>query len=76
MSAIESTRKKHFKAVYCIDLNGNIIKEFESVIAGAKWWNEERLNNKYKDNYFRLSDDIKLSYVKNIYINNIKWIYK
>ena len=74
-SAIESTARKHFKSVYCIDENENIINEFESVQAGAKWWAERSFPN-YLENYWRLSDDIKRSFVKNIYIKGIKWVYK
>lgn len=74
-SAIDSTSRKHFKAVYCVDENGNILAEFESVQSGAKWWAEKSFPECIED-YWGLSNDIKRSSVKDVYIKGIKWYYK
>lgn len=72
-SAIDKTVKSHFKSVYCIDLDGNVVKEFQSVKDAAIWWNT---NFFHKDDYHYLMDRIKRSSKRNIYSNGLKWIYK
>lgn len=73
LEAIEKTKESLYKKVYCIDLNGNILEEFNSLIEAAKWWND----NGYKRNKWKsLSNKIKESAVKDKYIKDIKWIYK
>lgn len=72
--AIEAASKSLAKKVYCIDLSGNIIKEFNYVKDAALWWYDNGYNSvKY---YYDLCNRIKKSYTKNIYIKNLKWIYK
>ena len=71
--AIQKTSESLFKSVYCIDLEGNVLQEFNSVKEAAKWWND----NGYKRNKLEsLSNKIKESAVNNKYIKDIKWIYK
>ena len=36
LEAIEKTKESLYKKVYCIDLNGNVLEEFNSVIDAAK----------------------------------------
>lgn len=62
------------KSVYCIDLDGNIIKEFNRVKDAADWW----FNNGYNTvkSSSLLCDRIKESSVKGKYIRNLKWIYR
>ena len=75
----ENINKVLRKPVYCVDLNGNMIKEFPSLIEADLWW----YNNGYGDikrkkpsDYKSLSNIIKESATKDCYIENIKWIYK
>ncbi len=72
-TAIQKTSKSLFKSVYCIDLEENVLKQFNSVIEAAKWWNEEEF---HRSKYKSLSNIIKKSSKENKYIRNIKWIYK
>lgn len=73
LEAIRKTSQSLYKQVYCIDINGNKIKEFNSVIDAAKWW----FDNGYKRNKWQsLSNKIKESAIKDKYIKDIKWIYK
>ena len=72
--AIQKTAQSLYKKVYCLDLNGNVVKEFNSVTDAAKWW----FNNGY-DNVKSTKDicnRIKDSYKKDRNIKGLKWIYK
>lgn len=62
------------KSVYCIDLEGNIINEFNRVKDAADWW----FNNGYNTvkSSLLLCDRIKESFVKDKYIRNLKWVYR
>ena len=61
------------KSVYCIDESGKVIAEFDRVKDGAYWWAEHGYKVK---NPYSLSDMIKKSYVQNIFIRGLKWIYR
>lgn len=74
LSAIKTTAIAHYKKVYCLDLEGNKLKEFESIKSAAEWWN---------DNYFipkrhpkTIMNKIKVSYEQDKYIDSLKWIYE
>lgn len=61
------------KAVYCIDVDGNIVAEFSRVKDAAKWW----FNNGYKvKNYDQLMDRIKESSKYDKFIRGLKWVYR
>lgn len=70
----EALNKSRYKGVYCIDENGNMIAEFNSVKSAAKWWYDRDFPNK-KD-YRDLCNTIKKSSKENKYIKNLKWTYK
>lgn len=70
--AIEAASRAKFKPVYCIDLNKNIIKEFESVKSAASWWHEQG----YPNAKAKLQDVIKDSAVHKKYKYGLMWIYK
>ena len=74
LSAINKTRQSLFKSVYCINLDGKKIAEFESLIDADKWWFENGYNT--TKNYKYLSNVIRKSFTKNIYIKGLKWFYK
>lgn len=73
-SAIKATIDALKKAVYCIDKDGNFVKEFEYVKDAAQW-----LKDKYPErsqDLTNLKNKIKESYVKDRYYFDYKWIYK
>lgn len=59
--------------VWCVDEQGNKIKEFDSVYDGAHWWKE---NGYYTANPKSLCTCIKSSYVEDRYIKGLKWYYE
>ena len=61
------------KSVYCIDENGEMIKEFERVKDAAQWWYDQGYIVK---DATQLSDRIKQSYKEDKYIRGIKGIYR
>lgn len=70
----EALNKSHYKKVYCIDHDNNIVAKFDNVQSASKWW----FNNGYDTvkNELSLCDRIKYSNKKNIYIKGLKWIYE
>lgn len=62
------------KAVYCVDVDGNIVAEFERIKDAAQWW----YHNGYEDasRVHNLCTTIKRSYDLNKYIRGLKWIYR
>ena len=61
------------KSVYCIDTSGEVIAEFNRVKDAAKWWYDQGYVVK---NVNQLSDRIKQSFDKDVFIHGIKWIYR
>lgn len=74
LEAIEATNKSHYKKVYCVDINNNVIEKFDNVKSAAEWW----FNNGYNSvkNSHLLCDMIKRSNVQDRFIKGIKWIYE
>lgn len=70
----EALNKSHYKKVYCINQNKEIIAKFDTVQSAAKWW----FNNGYNTvkNPLDLSNRIKASSKKDIFIKGLKWIYE
>lgn len=61
------------KSVYCINVEGALVAEFNRVKDAAKWWYDQ--GYKVKD-YSQLCDRIKQSYKEDKYIRGLKWIYR
>lgn len=61
------------KAVYCIDINGTVIQNFDSVKSAALWWIEHGCTCKRVNS---TCDKIRKSYVADAYYNGLKWIYR
>lgn len=60
------------KGVYCVDEYGQVVNRFSKVKDAAKWW----LSNGYSvKSYDQLCDHIKRSFIEDIYIRGLKWIY-
>ena len=70
----EALNKSHYKKVYCIDHDNNIVARFDSVQKAAQWWFNNGYNTVKIPN--DLSNRIKYSSMKNIYIKGLKWIYE
>lgn len=70
----EALNKSHYKKVYCIDHDNNIVARFDSVQKAAQWWFDNGYNTVKRPN--DLSNRIKYSSIKNIYIKGLKWIYE
>lgn len=70
----QALNKSHYKKVYCIDHNNNIVAKFDSVQKAAQWWFNNGYNTVKRPN--DLSNRIKYSNTKNIYIKGLKWIYE
>lgn len=70
----EALNKSHYKKVYCIDHDNNIVARFDSVQKAAQWWFDNGYNTVKRPN--DLSNRIKYSSMKNIYIKGLKWIYE
>lgn len=69
--ALEESRRK---SVYCIDLSGNLVSEFDRVKDASLWWQD---NGYGAVKYLRtISAAIKRSADSNRYINGLKWIYR
>lgn len=70
----EALNASHYKAVYCINENGGVVAEFNSIISGARWWYEHG----YEDakNIHHLQCLIGDSCKKDLYIKGLKWIYR
>lgn len=73
-SAILATAEKLKKPVYCIDKEGNVVKEFEYVRDAAQWL-KDKYPNRSQD-LTNLKNKIKESYVRDRYYFDYKWIYK
>ncbi len=61
------------KAVYCVDISGSKVAEFQRVKDAAQWWYDQ--GYKVKD-VTQLSDKIRESYKQDRYIKGLKWIYR
>lgn len=70
----EALNKSHYKIVYCIDENENIVQRFDTVNDAAKWWFDNGYNTVRC--WHDLCNRIKYSSKKDIYIKGLKWIYK
>lgn len=62
-----------YKKVYCVDMDGNKVKEFNCVLDAAKWWYEH--GRPTKSHYRNLSNAIKRSSDNNKYDHGLKWVY-
>ena len=71
-TAVEATSAAHRKGVYCVDTDGNVVAEFNSVKDASQWVASHR-NFKNIRSGSRL---IKKSYETGKFINGLKWIYK
>lgn len=65
----------HKKSLYCVDIDNNVVAEFEFVKDAAIWWQSNGLDRKFT-HVSSICDKIKRSYDKGIYYNGIKWIYR
>ena len=74
--AIAATAKSLHKKVHCIDESENVVARFDAVVEAAKWWYANGYRH-YKElkNYKDLSNVIKHSSNKDIFILGLKWIY-
>lgn len=70
--AVESAARAKFKPVYCLDEDGNIVKEFDSVKSASLWWR----NNGYPNHRAKLQDIIRISAVNKKYKYGLLWAYK
>ena len=61
------------KAVYCIDVDGNVVAEFKRVKDAAEWWFPIYATVKTPGD---LMNRIKESAKNNRYIKGLKWIYR
>lgn len=71
---IEALNKSHYKSVYCIDENENVVERFDTVQLAAKWWYDNGYNT-VKD-WHKLCDNIKASSKQDKFIKGLKWIYE
>ena len=62
------------KSVYCIDISGNVVSEFNRVKDAADWWFENGYGNVKSSD--QLNDRIKESAMKDKYIRGLKWVYR
>lgn len=62
------------KAVYCVDVSGNVVAEFNRVKDAAEWWYANGYEDAKQVRY--LSTAIKRSSDRGIYIRGLKWIYR
>lgn len=74
LEAIQKTSESHFKSVYCISRNNEIVARFTSVKAAAIWWNITYY--KGLKNPHSLMDRIKRSSKTNKFSDDLKWIYE
>ena len=72
ISAVEATASAHRKHVYCVDKDGKVVKEFNSVKEAAEWVSSNRGFKSVRSG----NRIIKRSFDKNVYIDGLKWIYK
>ena len=70
----EAINKKLRKKVYCVNEIGEIINEFDSVKSAAEWWYQNGFSDRKNSN--DLSNVIKKSNTKDIFIRGLKWLYK
>lgn len=70
----EALNKSHYKRVYCIDENNNVVRHFDTVQSAAKWWYENGYGT-LKD-WHQLCDTIKASSKQDKFIKGLKWIYE
>lgn len=70
----EALNRSHYKVVYCIDQDSNIIARFDTVQKAAEWW----FNNGYNTvkNWKNLCNTIKQSNKQNKFVRGLKWIYE
>ena len=71
---IEALNKSHYKKVYCINENNEIVAQFNTVQSGAKWWYDNGYNT-VKD-WHNLCNTIKASSKHDKFIKGLKWIYE
>ena len=71
---IEALNKSHYKKVYCINKNNEIVAQFNTVQSGAKWWHDNGYNT-VKD-WHNLCNTIKASSKQDKFIKGLKWIYE
>ena len=70
----KALNKSHFKKVYCINHNNEIVAKFNNVQSASKWWFDNGYNT--VKNPLGLCDRIKYSSKKNIFIKGLKWVYE
>ena len=66
---------QHWKGrnVYCIDVDGNVVAEFDQVAKAARWWIEQG----YKSTtYSAVIDSIRRNAKRGSYYKGLKWIYR
>ena len=73
-SHIDALNKSHYKSVYCIDMENNIVAKFNTVQDAAKWWFDNGYGNVRQ--WHDLCNRIKYSSTHDIYIKGLKWIYE
>ena len=71
---LEALNKSHYKKVYCINKNNEIVAQFNTVQSGAKWWHDNGYNT-VKD-WHNLCNTIKASSKQDKFIKGLKWIYE
>ena len=70
---LDALNKSHYKSVYCINEQNEIVAEFDTVKSAAQWWYDRGYVVKcVKD----LCNRIKQSSKENRFIHGLKWIYR
>lgn len=70
---LDALNKSHYKSVYCINEQNEIIAEFDTVKSAAQWWYDQGYVVK---KVHQLCDRIKLSSKEDRFIRGLKWIYR
>lgn len=71
---IEARNRSHYKPVYCLDSEFNVVQKFKCNRDGALWWKQQPSCSNYKD-ITTLKDYIKKSYSQKIFIKGLLWVY-
>lgn len=74
--AIEATAKSLRKKVYCLNSDNNVVAHFDSVVDACLWWYPEYTKYRKCSNVKDLSNVIKLSSKKQIFILGLMWVYE
>lgn len=71
---IEARNRSHYKPVYCLNSEFEVVKEFQCNRDGALWWHTQPECEHYKD-ITSLKDNIKKSYTEKKFVKGLLWVY-